>query len=77
MAMSCQVWFSRASTVARAVRVPSARQVSSSFLRNWKVWSGLLRSNGLVGKSAATSWSWAMFEGARRSMKLGVKGKTR
>ena len=76
MAMSCQVWFlAGSSTVARAVRVPSARQVSSSFLRNWKVWSGLLRSNGLVGKSAATSWSSAMFEGARRSTKFGREGE--
>ena len=31
----------------------------------------------LCASLAATSWSWEMFDGARRSTKLGVKGKTR
>ena len=51
MAMTCSVWCCRVKSVAFAVRVPIARQVSSSFLRNWKVWSGLLAEKGFSGKS--------------------------
>ncbi len=54
----------------RAVSVPSARQVSSSFLRKLKVWIGLLRSNGLSGKSVIRG------PVAARSTKFGVKGNT-
>ncbi len=73
MAMSCQVLLPRLSTVALAVRVPRIRQVSSLFLRKVKVWSGLLRSKGLVGKSEGR----LSLPCGSRSTKFGVKGNTR
>src|SRR6476646_436175 len=59
----------------RRVLVPSRRQTSSLFVRNWNVWSGLLRSNGLFGKSDGSKLS--PLEVGSRSMKLGVAGNTR
>src|SRR5215213_3718122 len=59
----------------RRDEVPSTRQTSSSLTRNWNVWSGLLRSYGLEGKSDATRLSPT--GAGSRSTKFGVKGKTR
>src|SRR6185437_12681471 len=77
MPMNCRLLLAERMADHRSVVVPSSRHTSSSFFRNWYVCSGLLRSNGLRGKSEGIRESVGLSAVGRRSTKLGVVGNTR